>query len=198
MWTACSTFGRKQGRRFGNGWLWQASTTCTFVTSTVYLVPYRRRANLTCILEQLHYGCCHKTALSKDLQIIAGRWSRKFQYRRETSSVFHVVWFAPGELVHALMLMPLIIDLRLALWLLQMRLNMVRACAAQLALRRPESSKPNALRLNAHSVGTTVLDSLTCWEVSAAGELPLTNWVFSQRSLRLLEGRATSNRIGMA
>ena len=29
MWTACSTFGRKQDRRFGNGWLWQASTTCT-------------------------------------------------------------------------------------------------------------------------------------------------------------------------
>ena len=68
----------------------------------------------------------------KDLQIIAGRWSRKFQYRREASSVFHVVWFAlgdsslhmppgaafpedlAGELVHALMLMPLmIIDLRL-------------------------------------------------------------------------------------
>ena len=68
----------------------------------------------------------------KDLQIIAGRWSRKFQFRRETSSVFQVVWFAlgdnslciqpdaafpenlAGELVHALMLMPMmIIDLRL-------------------------------------------------------------------------------------
>ena len=64
----------------------------------------------------------------KDLQIIAGR----FQFRRETSSIFHVVWFAlgenglciqpdaafpenlAGEIVHALMLMPLmIIDLRL-------------------------------------------------------------------------------------
>ena len=68
----------------------------------------------------------------KDLQIIAGRWSRKFQFRRETSSIFQVVWFAlgdnslciqhdagfpedlAGELAHALMLMPLmIIDLRL-------------------------------------------------------------------------------------
>ena len=68
----------------------------------------------------------------KDLQIIAGRWSRKFQYRRETSSVFQVMWFAlgdnslciqpdaafpedlAGELVHAFMLMPLmIIDFRL-------------------------------------------------------------------------------------
>ena len=29
-----------------------------------------------------------------DLQIIAGCKSRKFQHRRETSSVFHVVWFA--------------------------------------------------------------------------------------------------------
>ena len=33
----------------------------------------------------------------KDLQIIAGRWFRKFQYRREASSVFHVVWFALGD-----------------------------------------------------------------------------------------------------
>ena len=66
-----------------------------------------------------------------DLQTIAKRTSRKFQYRRETSSVFHVVWFALGNslrmqpgaafpvelggmLVQALMLMPLmIIDLRL-------------------------------------------------------------------------------------
>ena len=68
----------------------------------------------------------------KDLQIIAGRLSRNFQFRRETSSIFQVVWFAlgdnslciqhdagfpedlAGELAHALMLMPLmIIDLRL-------------------------------------------------------------------------------------
>ena len=32
-----------------------------------------------------------------DLQIIAGRKSRKFHYQRETSSVFHVVWFALGD-----------------------------------------------------------------------------------------------------
>ena len=67
-----------------------------------------------------------------DLQIIAGRKSRKFHYRRETSSVFHFVWFTlgdtslrmqpgaafpvylAGELVHALMLMPfMFMDLRL-------------------------------------------------------------------------------------
>ena len=32
-----------------------------------------------------------------DLQIIAGCKCRNFQYRRETSSVFHVVWFALGR-----------------------------------------------------------------------------------------------------
>ena len=153
----------------------------------------------------------------KDLQIIAGRWSKKIQYRRETSSVFHVVWFAlgdnslrmqpdsaftedlAGELGHALMLMPLmIIDLRLptsgtvvATDASEYGQGVCRAvgltAAENLEAKRLETQR--AQRWDNRIGLVDMLGGLSSWR-AAFDELGIQPAIFA-----FVGGRATSNRI---
>ena len=154
---------------------------------------------------------------NKDLQIIAGRWSRKFQYRSETSSVFHVVWFAlgnnslrmqpdsalpedlAGELVHAVMLMPLmIIDLSLptsgtvvATDASEYGQGVCRAvgltAAGKLEAKRLETQL--AQRWDNRIGLVDMLGGLSSWK-AAFDELGIQPAIFA-----FIGGRATSNRI---